>query len=71
MTEPTGSPDEAGKASPEEGASSAPSLASAAPPCEVDAGGAVVGYNPRPANSAHDKAALARYMEQWRARRQG
>ena len=40
-------------------------------PCEVDEGGAVVGFNFTPANSAHDKAALARYLEQWRARRPG
>ena len=71
MTEPTGSPDEPGKTPPEGSANAAPAGDGAASPCEVDAGGAVVGYNPRPANSAHDKAALARYMEQWRARRQG
>lgn len=71
MTEPTVSTAEAGDTTPEGGASSAPAGGGAASPCEVDAGGAVVGYNPRPANSAHDKAALARYMEQWRARRHG
>jgi hypothetical protein len=37
----------------------------------VDGGGAVVGYNPRPANSTHDRAALARFLEQWKARRRG
>ncbi len=71
MTEQTLPAEAEQKPASESGASS-PAAGDAGPARSgVDEGGAVVGYNPRPANSAHDKAALARYMEQWRARRQG
>ena len=74
MTEPitqqTGAPEEQPKpaAKPEEVRGEAPRSTER---CKVDEGGALVGFNPRPANTPNDEAALARYMEQWRARRHG
>jgi hypothetical protein len=51
----------------------APAPPPAAPRCPVatDASGALPGFNPHPANTEHDRAALAAYMERWRAYRRG